>query len=212
MSESPPPFVVQPQLPPTPPPNPSRRNRWIVIGVLTTVVLLLCCAGSTFAGVTYLSRRVESTLSDLESGLEDPDGVVPSLPPIDPAAVQLDDALLEIGDFDMTITRISFETTVDDQSPSDGSIYAVMDVRATNRSRRSQVPYDTLFDSYAQDAANQRHDCCEYSSSGASLYDPVASGDTVDLQLVYEVPGEGEPVYWVYQDPLDEQQVITRLR
>lgn len=217
---SPPPGFNVPPAPGYPPPAPpqkSNRTLWIVLGIVLGGGALLVCTGALIIGALSIAgQRVSNTFEEIESGLalaSDEAYVMPTGVAIAPSAARGVGDLLEAGDLDITITAVRTDPGDAEAMPEEGNEFLLLDMQITNRNRRSVIPDDTLTYSWIQDPNNTILYCCVYDKMGESpVMEPLKPGATIDATLIYEVPRHVEPLYWVFEEFIDERQAIARVR
>lgn len=196
----------------TPPPAPRASNRtlWIVLG--SGAGLLLLCIGVTLIGaLSLLGGRVNSAFSEVNQEVAAPI-VQPTALPIDPTVALTPGARMELGDFDVIIKGVRTDQGTADIKPEPDYEFLYLDLELTNRSRRSQIPYDGINPSFIQDQANLHYYSTPLLDDTDILYNYIKPGATVEVRTAYEVPQTATRLYWVFEDTIDNKQVITTVR
>lgn len=221
------------QLPPTPPPQPftvppapqnqqpfvpqassnSNRSFWLIFGSLGAAgVLLLICVGVAVIGtLSLLGRQVSTTFAELDNPDLPAADVQPTALPIDPGtAIQLGN-VMEVGDFDVTITSVRSDLGTPSVVPAEGNEFLYLDMNVTNRSRRSRSFDEVIYATYIQDATNRQYFSAHGLESNAA-FESIKRDGTLQITVAYEVPRDIKNVHWVYEDTRDDVKVAAPVR
>jgi hypothetical protein len=204
---------------PSPSPNPapgnSNRTLWIILGSIGVVGVcsLLCLGVAVFGALTMLGQRTSTVFEQIQNDLDtESQFQLPTAQPVDLSSAIPIGTAQRVGNLEITVTDAATVNGQNGIEPDEYLQFVAVKLRIHNTGTQPVALESIGPWSWIHDSDDFSYDCCVFAlSDTALLKDELASGSTIEGELVYEAADDGSSLFWVFEDSDSGEQIVVRL-